>query len=49
MVANMVPGQANYQMKPDKYKRWDWRRWGNLPKPLMPELQQLVDQDLNLF
>ena len=34
--------------EPEKCQSWQWHRWHELPEPLFPPLQQLVDQSFLL-
>lgn len=35
--------------EPDKFERWEWFAWDNLPQPLFQPLQNHVDQGFNPF
>lgn len=46
MRANWVSGEAKV-MEPDKNAGWGWYNWNDLPNPLIPGIQMLLDQELS--
>jgi 8-oxo-dGTP diphosphatase len=35
--------------EPDKFERWDWFRWGELPEPLFLSTRNFVEEGYNPF
>lgn len=48
MICDWISGEAEV-MEPDKCDSWEWRSWYNLPQPLMPGIQSLVEKEMNPF
>jgi 8-oxo-dGTP diphosphatase len=44
MKANLPSGQEPKNIEPDKCEKWGWFEKDNLPSPLMPGIQMLVEE-----
>ncbi|XP_010551317.1 PREDICTED: nudix hydrolase 1 [Tarenaya hassleriana] len=43
------PNQSPENTEPEKCDGWDWYRWDDLPSPLFPPLQEMVNNGFDPF
>ena len=48
VVSDYDSGEVSL-MEPDKFEKWDWFNWNDLPKPLFIPIENLLKEDFDPF
>ncbi|MBU0929821.1 MAG: NUDIX domain-containing protein [Nanoarchaeota archaeon] len=48
IIADYDSGEVKLK-EPEKFEKWEWIEWNNLPKPLFLPIQNLLKQNFNPF